>query len=138
MVITYYLAIERAPFLETLFPSFVNYASFLILVGVPTLGFAGYIHFKRISAYKSEQEVAVESNPFIYKLPPGFAKHVNFPHQLMMNRLMLKLLTNEKITEEEIKEMKGLQKKMEHLIDGGHIGDPNKKQPFYFTDKDKF
>ena len=55
MVVTYFLAIERAPFLKEIFPTFPVYAVILILVGFPLLIFAGYIQFKRIPAYKSQQ-----------------------------------------------------------------------------------
>lgn len=126
LVITYYLAIERAPFLEAVFPTFPIYALIMIGVGIPILGFTGFIHFKRMAAFKSEQEVIVESNPYIYKLPPGFAKQVSFPHQLMMNKLMVKLLTNEKITEDELSIMKKLQAQMDNLIKGGYVGSPSK------------
>ena len=44
---------------------------------------------------------------------------------------MIKLLTNQKITDTEIKEMQELQKKMDHLIKGGYVGDKSKgKLPF--------
>ena len=131
MVITYFLAIERAPFLKEIFPTFPTYAAVLILVGVPILVLAGYLHFKRLPAFKSEAEVTVVSNPFQYKLGPGMGKHVNMPYNLLMSKLMIKLLTNQKITDNEIKEMQELQKKMEHLIKGGYVGDKSKgKLPF--------
>ena len=135
LVITYYLAIERAPFLEAIFPTFPIYALIMIGVGVPLLGITGFIHFKRMPAFKSETEVHVESNPYIYKVPPGFARQVTFPHQLMMNKLILKLLTNEKITDDEIKQMKKIQKDMDHLIKGGYVGSPS-KLPFGQQTKD--
>jgi len=131
MVITYFLAIERAPFLKEIFPTFPVYAAVLILVGIPLLTTAGFMHFKRLPAFKSEQEVTVISNPFQYKLGPGTAKHVSMPHNLMMSKLMVKLLTNQKITDNEITEMQELQKKMDHLIKGGYVGDKTKgKLPF--------
>jgi len=131
MVITYFLAIERAPFLKEIFPTFPVYAIVLILVGFPLLIITGYIHFKRIPAYKSEAEVTVVSNPFVYKLPPGHQQLVVMPFYLIMSKLMIKLLTNQKIADNEIKEMQELQKKMDHLIKGGYVGDKSKgKLPF--------
>jgi len=135
MVITYFLAIERAPFLKEIFPTFQVYAAILILVGVPSLVLAGYIHYKRIPAYKSEAEVNIVSNPYQYKLGPGYQKHVSMPHTLLMNKLMVKLLTNEKITDNEIKEMQELQKKMGHLIKGGYVGDKSKGRLPFDLDK---
>jgi len=131
MVVTYYLAIERAPFLKEIFPTFPVYAVVLILVGFPLLIIAGYIHFKRLPAYKSQQEINVISNPFQYKLGPGHPKLVTMPYNLLMSKLMIKLLSNQKITDNEIKEMQELQKKMAHLIKGGYVGDKSKgKLPF--------
>jgi len=131
MVITYFLAIEKAPFLKEIFPTFPVYAVTLILFGFPLLILAGYVHYKKMPAFKSEQEVNVISNPYQYKLGPGMAKHVNMPFSLLMSKLMIKLLTNQKITDNEIKEMQELQKKMEHLIKGGYVGDKSKgKLPF--------
>lgn len=127
LTVTYYLAIENIPSLKAVFPSFVEYIIIIVTVGIPLLVITGYAHFKRSKAYKSEQEIAFESNPFIFKLPPGHMKQVNFPNQLMMNTLLLKLLTNEKITEDEIKKMKELQKQMNHLIGGGYVGNYRQK-----------
>ena len=45
------------------------------------------------------------------------------PFNLLMSKLMIKLLANQKITDNEIKEMQELQKKMDHLIKGGYVGD---------------
>jgi len=112
MVITYFLAIERAPFLKEIFPTFTLYAVVLILVGFPLLILAGYVHFKKIPAYKSQQEVSVESNPYIYKVPPGFQKTVTMPQALLVNKILLRLAKSEKIiSDEEIKQMEDLQKK---------------------------
>jgi len=122
LVVTYFLAIERAPFLKEVFPTFPIYAVVLISIGVPSLILAGFIHYKRMPAFKSEQEVTVESNPFIYKLPPGHARIVGMPWALMLSELMLKLFANEKISEEEIKKIKEIQKNMKKLIGGEYVG----------------
>ena len=137
LVVTYFLAIERAPFLKEVFPTFPIYAVVLIVVGVPLLILAGFLHFKKMPAFKSEQEVAVESNPYVYKLQPGYMKHVIMPYNLLMSKIIIKLSQNEKLTEGEIKEMGELQKKMEHLIEGGYVGDKEKSRlPFDFEKKD--
>lgn len=133
MVLTYYLAIERAPFLKEIFPSFLTYAAFLVAVGVPILIGTGYLHFRRIPAFKSEQEIAVESNPYIYKLQPGYQKHVIMPYHLLVSKILLKLVNDEKLEKKEIEEMSKLQKKMEYLIKGGYVGEKTRmKLPFDF------
>jgi len=136
MVITYYLAIERAPFLLSIFPNFSNYALFMVVVGIPILGIVGFMHFKKIPAFKSEQEVSVESNPYIYKLHPGHLRIVQYPWQLMLSKLIVRIANNEKISDKEMKELNELQKKFDVLIKGGYIG-VGKGQPFKNPDEDK-
>ena len=38
----------------------------------PIAGSIGYYHYKKTPAYTSEIEVQIESNPYYYKLPPGY------------------------------------------------------------------
>jgi len=136
LVVTYYLAIERAPVLKEIFPSFPIYAAVLIAIGLPALILAGFIHFKRIPAFKSEQEVTVESNPFIYKLPPGHARIVGMPYNLLMSKLLARLLEkNDLLTDEEAEQLKEIQKNMKKLINGEFIGAEGKRLPFS-KDKD--
>jgi len=124
LVITYYLALENVPALKEVFPNFAIYAVVLVLIAIPTLILVGYSHFKKMAGFKSQQEITHESNPYVYKLGPGHIKHVTMPHQLIVNKILLKIATNEKITDEEINHMKELQKKMEYLLQGGYVGKP--------------
>jgi len=136
LVVTYYLAIERAPVLKEIFPSFPIYAAVLIAIGLPALILAGFIHFKRLPAFKSEQEVTVESNPYIYKLGPGFVKHVNMPYNLLVTKLLVKISKKEELTSKDLDEITELQKKMDHLIKGGYVGDKSKgRLPFDLDEK---
>ncbi len=124
LVITYYLALENVPMVKEIFPNFASYAAVLVSIAIPTLVFVGYSHFKKMPGFKSQQEITHESNPYVYKLGPGHIKHVTMPHQLMINKILLKIATNEKITDEEINQMKELQEKMEYLLQGGYVGKP--------------
>jgi len=135
MTVTYFLAIERAPFLKEVFPTFIEYIIFLVIVGIPLLVATGFIHYKKLPAYKSDAEVNVDNNPYTYKLPPGYTRKVGYPWQLMMSKILVKLATNEKITDYDIKKIEELQKKMEHLIDGGYIGTEGRKLAFKAEDE---
>jgi hypothetical protein len=123
LTVTYYLAIENVPFLKEIFPSFIHYVVILVVIGVPTLIFTGYSHYKKIPGYKSEAEVNLESNPYQYKLPPGFWLHVLMPYFRVQSDLLLKLSENKTLSEEDQKKMEELQKKMDHLLSGGYVGD---------------
>ncbi len=127
MVVTYYLAIEKAPFLQIIFPSFFTYIAVWIGVGLPLLIVIGYIHFKRSAAYASEADISTEANPYVYKLQPGHAQLVVFPMYLILTNLLVKLSKNEKLTEDELSQMEEIQKNLKILIDGGSIGKPSFK-----------
>ena len=127
MVVVYYLAIKSVPSLETLFPNFTIWALSIITIGVPLAILLGWLHVKRSPAYRSEMDIMVEANPYYYKLPPGFWKEVFAPLYLELLRLNLKVLNKEQLTEEEQKQIKELQEKLEVLIRGGYIGNPRTK-----------
>ncbi|MDE1843595.1 MAG: hypothetical protein KGH95_08105 [Thaumarchaeota archaeon] len=138
MVTTYYLAIEKEPILKQIFPSFSIYLFILSIIGVPTLVAVGYIHFKRIPAFQSEADITTESNPYYYKVPPGYWREVYTPIYLVMTKLLIKSINNEKLTEAEINEITELQKKLDVLIKGGYIGKPPTKSfSSTFDEKDE-
>ena len=82
----------------------------------------GFIHYKKIPGYKSEAEVTVESNPYVYKLPPGHALHVYYPFLLLATKILVKIADNEKLDKDDIKEVKEIQKKIDVLLKGGYVG----------------
>jgi CBS domain containing-hemolysin-like protein len=114
LVVTYFLAIERYPFLKEIFPTFVHYVITMILLGVPILTFVGYIHFKKTAAFQAEAEIAVEVNPFWRRMLIN--TEIVIPLQLKLTDLMVRLSKNEKITKEEYEEIEKLQKELnEHI-----------------------
>ena len=124
LTVTYYLAIEKIPSLNLIFPSFINYILIMSIIGIPILVLVGYIHFKRVPAFKAEQEINVEANPWMYKLLPGYIGEVLYPSLIMILNLLTKLTQDEqKLTEEELKTIKELRKKYDILFKGGYIGD---------------
>ena len=125
MVVTYYLAIENAPFLKTIFPSFITYIAVWIAIGLPLLIAIGYLHFKRSAAYASEADIATEANPYVYKIPPGYTQAVLYPMYLLMTTMLIKISNNEKLNDEEINNLEQIQKNLKILINGGYIGKPS-------------
>ena len=126
LTVTYFLAVENYPVLDTLFPTFLHYVLIAVVIGVPMLVLVGYIHYKRSAAFSAEADINVEAYPYFYKLPPGWNKEVVFPLYLNMINLMLKMSKNEKLTPTETKQMSDLQKSLSTLIDGGYIGRPTR------------
>ena len=103
LTVTYYLAIEKVPILEIIFPTFIQYVVIVSGIGVPILIVVGYVHFKRSKAFKSEVDIVVETNPY------GRRSIVNTELLLEINlklmEFLVRLSKNEKITEQEIKEL---------------------------------
>ncbi len=124
LTVTYFLAIENYPVLQSVFPTFAHYIIITVGIGVPLLILIGYFHFKRSQAYAAEADIFYETNPYWYKIPPGWNKEVVFPLYLNMINLMLKMSKNEKLAPDEIQKMSDLQKSLSNLIDGGYVGKP--------------
>ena len=121
LTVTYFLAIENYPILQQIFPSFVHYVTIISIIGVPLLIGIGYSHFKKTAAFKTEADVLVESNPYHYRIAPGWNQYVVFPLYLNLTKMMIKWSQNEKFTDDEIKEIHVIQKKIDVLIKGGFI-----------------
>jgi hypothetical protein len=114
LVVTYYLAIDNISFLNQIFPTFGHYVISVILIGIPALIGAGYIHFKRSPGFKSEADIAIESNPHARR--NLLNTEAIIAAYLFSNDLMMKMLKNEKLTDEEIKKFTELQDKIkEHF-----------------------
>ena len=124
LVVTYYLAIERVPFLIEIFPSFAHYVAVAVICGIPILASVGYTHYKRMPAYQSEVDISVERNPYVFKLRPGYESKVVFPMYRLLTVMLLRLSKNEKLTGDEISEIKKLLADIEHLNKGGWIDKP--------------
>ena len=110
LTVTYFLAIERYPFLTTIFPTFIQYVIIVTAIGVPLLILIGYIHYKRTTAFKSETDVMVESNPYQRRNIVNITILVELTMKL--NEMMFKMAKNEKLTSKEIEEIEKLQNDM--------------------------
>ena len=79
-------------------------------LGIPILVGAGYIHFKRSPGFRSETDIAIETNPHARRtLLNTEAIVVSY---LFSNEFMMKMLKDEKLTDEEIKKLTELQEKI--------------------------
>ena len=133
LTVTYYLAIENYPSLKTIFPSFEQYILIVVLVGIPLLVLVGYAHYKKTPSYRAEADVWVESNPYQARVL------VNTQFTLTLNMkltdVLLKLSSNQEITQKEIDEIKTLQSKFLEHIDDRTIS--NTKDQSYFKENYK-
>jgi hypothetical protein len=63
MTVTYYLMMERIPFLKDLFPNFITFTILLSLCLMPCSTILGYLHARRTTAMAMDSYVATRANP---------------------------------------------------------------------------
>ena len=123
LTVTYFLAIERYPFLTTIFPSFLQYIVIIVSIGIPILVIVGYIHYKRTLAFKSEADVMVESNPYQRRNVVNNTISVEVAVKNM--ELLIKLTKQEKITEEEMNDLTKLYERYSEFLKERKFSDNN-------------
>lgn len=114
LTVTYYLAIEKAPTLKEVFPSFLYYVLIVTLIGIPILVAVGYLHFKKSSAYKAEADISFESHPHLKRILQNTENML--PLYLKMSEMIIKMSKNEKLTDKEIDEISKLQSQLSDHI----------------------
>ena len=113
LTVTYFLAIENYPELMAVFPSFEIYIVIITSVGIPTLIFVGYSHYKKTNVFKSEVDILVESNPILRRTTVNADMNLRFSIKLF--DLLLKLSKN-KVSEDELNDAKKTQNEIINLI----------------------
>jgi hypothetical protein len=119
LTVTYYLAIENIPALQSIFPSFLYYVITVVLVGVPLLILIGYVHYKRSRAYTSEASVNFESNPFPRRTL------INSEIILRLNLEILEILkkSNEQISDSDKKHIDDVQQEIKKYVPKRKLAD---------------
>lgn len=115
LTVTYFLAVEKYPGLNQLFPSFLHYVLYATLIGIPVLTFTGYAHFKKMAGYKAEADIGFEANPYLRRMLLN--SEFVIPIQIRIIELLVKIYKNEKLTDEELAEISKLQNELkDHLL----------------------
>ena len=114
LTVTYYLAVEKVPFLVEIFPTFLHYVLIFVAIGVPILVTTGYAHFKRTSARKAEVDISVETNPYMIRtlVNSEYILKLN----LILSNTLLKIQNNQKLSETEIKEISSIQTELNSFM----------------------
>ena len=115
LTVTYFLAIERAPSLQAIFPSFFQYVLIVSLIGVPLLIGIGYAHWKRTKARKAEVDIGFETNPYQrrFVVNTEIILHLN----LKLIEMLMRSTSGEKLTENEMKEIQVYKDDIENHIE---------------------
>jgi hypothetical protein len=114
LTVTFYLAIEKYPLLEFIFPTFIHYVVIICSIGAPALIMIGYVHFKRTAARRAEMDVAYETNPYVARTLVNTQILVSL--NLKLTEIILKLSTGEKLSKEEISNTRKLQEELNDFI----------------------
>ena len=103
LTVTYFLAIDNYPSLKSVFPSFEQYVTIIVVIGVPLLIIIGYAHYKKTQGFKSEIDVLIETNP--YQRRSVVNSEINLRLNLQLMSTLLKVAKKEDLSEEEIEEI---------------------------------
>ena len=106
LTVTYFLAIERYPFLNEIFPTFGHYVTIVSCVGIPFRIIVGYVHYKRTAARKAEVDISYETDA--YKARTLVNTEISMKLNLKLIDAIMKLSKNEKIPDENYQEIKKL------------------------------
>ena len=115
LTVTFFLAIENYPSLSVIFPTFFHYIVIVVGVGVPILILVGYVHFKKSKSYRAEQDILIETSPHFRRILQN--TEILLPAYLKLTEIIVKLSENKKLTDEELKDVSKLQKKLNEHID---------------------
>jgi len=127
LITVYYLAIKNLPYLLNLFPHFEGFVVIATIIGAPLCVGIGWLHLKRSTAYTSEADITVESNPYSWKLTPGKEAEAFAPSYLEILRLTKKLLKSQNLlTQDDEERISNIEQKLESLIEGKVVGNPAK------------
>jgi len=121
LTVTYFLAIDNYPFLKDIFPSFIHYVAVIVLIGIPLLVLVGYAHYKRTASFKAEADIHIEANPHLRRILTN--TEIMLSMSLQLSELSMKLMNNEKLTSDEMNNLKQLQIEFQKQIGGRRIRD---------------
>ena len=128
LTVTYYLAIDKIPFLLNLFPSFTHYIGGAVLIGVPILIAIGFIHYKKSPAFRSGATIGAETSPFVRR--NLINSELNLELNLMIQNLLSRLSNNEKLTGDELNKIQESRNMIDDFINKRSI--KNNKHLEYF------
>ena len=114
LTVTYFLAIDEYPVLVNIFPTFLIYILVVVSTAIPILVLVGYVDFRRSNAFKAEADINIEANPHQRRILSN--TELFFPVLIKFLELITKISNNEKLTEDETKELSSLKKILkEHM-----------------------
>jgi len=113
LTVTYFLAIEKYPTLQAIFPSFLQYVVLIVGIGIPILVVIGYLHIKKTSAFRSETAIAAENNPYQRRTIVNTELILRLNQELI--KILMKNLKNEKVTNEDLEKINKIESEINEI-----------------------
>ena len=115
LTVTFYLAIEKYPNLNWIFPTFFHYIVVVCVTGVPFLIFVGYIHYKRTAARKAEVDISYETDA--YKARTLVNTEIALTLSMKLLDIITKLSKKQELSGEDYQELEKLHEKLVAFTD---------------------
>ena len=115
LTVTFYLAIEKYPDLNWIFPTFFHYIVVVCVTGVPFLIFVGYIHYKRTAARKAEVDISYETDA--YKARTLVNTEIALTLSMKLLDIITKLSKKQELSGEYYQELEKLHEKLVAFTD---------------------
>ena len=110
LTVTYFLAIERYPFLNEIFPTFGHYVTIVSCVGIPFLIIVGYVHYKRTAARKAEVDISYETDA--YKARTLVNTEIAITLNMKLLEMITKISKKQELSDEDYQELERLREKL--------------------------
>ena len=110
LTVTFYLAIEKYPDLNWLFPSFLHHILVACVIGVPFLVLVGYVHYKRTAARKAEVDISYETDA--YKARTLVNTEIAITLNMQLLDIITKISKKQELSAEGYQELEKLREKL--------------------------
>jgi len=110
LTVTFYLAVEKYPDLNWIFPTFLHYILFVCGIGIPFLVLIGYVHYKRTAARKAEVDISYETDA--YKARTLVNTEIAITLNMKLLDIITKISKNQELSDEDYQELENLREKL--------------------------
>ena len=111
LTVTFYLAIDKYPDLNWLFPTFFHYILITSTIGIPFLILVGYVHYKRSAARKAEVDISYETDA--YKARTLVNTEITLALNMKLLDIITKMSKKQELSDEDNQELERMRKKLQ-------------------------
>ena len=111
LTVTFYLAIDKYPDLNCLFPTFFHYILITSTIGIPFLILVGYVHYKRSAARKAEVDISYETDA--YKARTLVNTEITLALNMKLLDIITKMSKKQELSDEDNQELERMRKKLQ-------------------------